>query len=297
MSDPLISIITPSLNRALFIGEAVESVLSQAYPAIEHIVVDGGSTDGTLGLLKRFPHLRVISEPDQGLYDAINKGIQMAHGELIGLLNTDDRFASGAFNALTERFTAHPHAMMYCGGTSYFDDRGNSRQTNMTLPALTVETLPERLTGIPAINSCFFRREVFEKLGFFDLQYKLAADRDFLLRFACAGLPLFSIDAEFYWYRSHPGSLTLFDVWKPAVLDENLRLAEVYAEQNVTASIRRASRNWENRYTLDILGHFLRKKDFRSAIHYFRRITKRHWWWPFYFLVAFPLTIARYFLH
>ncbi len=84
MSDqPLISIITPCLNRAEFIAEAVESVLSQDYPNVEHIIMDGGSTDGTLEVLKRYPHLRVVSEPDEGMYTAINKDWISLKGRLL----------------------------------------------------------------------------------------------------------------------------------------------------------------------------------------------------------------------
>ena len=80
----------PCLNRVNLIREAIESVLAQDYPNFEHIVIDGGSTDGTLDVLREYRHLKLISEPDNGLYDAVNKGIRLAQGELIGWLNSDD---------------------------------------------------------------------------------------------------------------------------------------------------------------------------------------------------------------
>ena len=86
----LISIITPCLNRANFIEEAIESVLDQISPNVEHIIMDVGSTDGTLELLNNYPHLRIISQPDRGMCEAFNKVIQIASGEVIGFLNTDD---------------------------------------------------------------------------------------------------------------------------------------------------------------------------------------------------------------
>src|ERR1700756_3819113 len=91
-----ISIVTPSFNQASFLKEALESVARQNYPAVEHIVVDGGSTDGSVELLKAYSgrngwaHLRWISEPDEGQSDALNKGFKMASGEIIGWLNSDD---------------------------------------------------------------------------------------------------------------------------------------------------------------------------------------------------------------
>jgi glycosyltransferase involved in cell wall biosynthesis len=293
----LISIITPSLNRAGFIVEAIESVLSQDYPAIEHIIVDGGSTDGTLDILKRYPHLRVISEPDQGLYDAINKGIRLARGEIIGLLNTDDCYAPNVFSPLAACFLENPDTLCVCGAASYFMDQDQRQETILRLPPITARNLPERLTtGIPAINSCLFRKSVFDRIGYFDLAYRLAADRDFLFRFACAGLPLVSIEEAVYRYRSHPGSLTVYDVWKPKILEENLQLAVLYAEQTANIPIRKACLKWENRYTLEIIGHFFRKKDFGTALKYFRRASRRHWWWPFYFMPAFPITVANWFI-
>ena len=92
-----ISIITASLNRKKFIGAAIESVLAQNYPNFEHWIIDGGSSDGTLAFLKQYPHLKVLSEPDRGVYDAWNKGIARASGEVVGFLNTDDQYTPGTF--------------------------------------------------------------------------------------------------------------------------------------------------------------------------------------------------------
>ncbi len=102
---PTISIITPSFNRADMIAQAVESVLKQGDLPLEHIIIDGGSTDGTLDLLEQFPHLRVVSEPDDGMYDALNKGLKLAHGEIIGFLNTDDLYTPSVFMEVLPLFT------------------------------------------------------------------------------------------------------------------------------------------------------------------------------------------------
>ena len=98
MNQPLISIITPSYNRAEMIREAVESILVQDYPSMEHIIIDGGSTDGTLSILKQYPPLKIRTEPDNGIYDALNKGLGIANGEIIGFLNTDDFYTQDTFN-------------------------------------------------------------------------------------------------------------------------------------------------------------------------------------------------------
>ncbi len=90
------------------IGTAIESVLAQQYEPFEHIVMDGGSTDTTLEQLAAYPHLRVVSEPDHGLYDALNKGIALARGEIIAQLSSDDAFEPGIFSSIAEVFTQNP---------------------------------------------------------------------------------------------------------------------------------------------------------------------------------------------
>ena len=99
MTDtPLITVVTPSFNQAEFIGETIDSVVQQDYPRLEHIVMDGGSTDETLQILKKYPHLKVISEPDKGQADAINKGFEIATGDIWCFLNSDDTFLPGALH-------------------------------------------------------------------------------------------------------------------------------------------------------------------------------------------------------
>src|SRR5258708_16182203 len=101
-----LTIITPSLNAERFIAQAVESAGAEGRADIEHIVVDGGSTDGTLETLRRYPHLRVLARPGLGLYPALNLGIAEATGDVIGLLNADDRYLPGALGQALYALTA-----------------------------------------------------------------------------------------------------------------------------------------------------------------------------------------------
>ncbi len=102
--NPLVSIITPTFNSAATLRDTLDSVRRQDYPALEHIIVDGGSNDGTLALTSEFNgRLQVLSEPDQGLYDAINKGLRLAKGEIVGVLNSDDFYSH---NAVISRIVA-----------------------------------------------------------------------------------------------------------------------------------------------------------------------------------------------
>ena len=123
---PLVSIITPSFNQAKFIEETIKSVLSQDYPNIEHIVVDGNSKDGTLEILKRYAsslgnRFRFISEPDQGQSNAINKGVKMANGDIIGWLNSDDTYFPEAVKKGVNALQAQPELAMVYGKGYYID--------------------------------------------------------------------------------------------------------------------------------------------------------------------------------
>jgi glycosyltransferase involved in cell wall biosynthesis len=108
MSLPRISVITPSFNSATTIRETIESVVEQAYPLLEHIVADGGSTDGTLEILRDYPHLSWFSEKDEGHYHAMNKGLQRSHGDVVAILNADDCYRPGALQKIGEAFQMHP---------------------------------------------------------------------------------------------------------------------------------------------------------------------------------------------
>ena len=115
LSLPMISIITLCLNRVEFVEAVIESILDQDYPNLEHVVVDGGSTDGTVDILKKYPHLRVVSEPDEGMYDALNKGLRLASGEIIGHLNADDFYEAGVFGKVARCFAEDAEIDMVYG--------------------------------------------------------------------------------------------------------------------------------------------------------------------------------------
>jgi len=211
MSSPKISIITPCLNRAQFIREAIQSVMDQNYPNVEHIIIDAVSTDGTLEILKEYSHLRVISEPDKGMYDAINKGIRMAQGEIIGLLNTDDLYTPGCFNIVAEAFEKTPDVQAVVGGTATFEDRNGIRVFVRHVAAIPSDELWYRLIqGPPVTNAWFFRRSIFNQVGYFDTRFRYAADRYFLIKIALdGGVRPLPVSRELYYYRQHGDSVTI----------------------------------------------------------------------------------------
>jgi len=211
MTRPLISIITPCLNRAGFVREAVESVLAQNYPDFEHIVMDAGSTDGTLDILHLYPHLCLVSEADKGMYDGINKGLRLARGEIIGLLNTDDLYAPGCFEAVAATFEQNPGALAVVGGASTFREGAAGKEIVKTVPPIEPDELWTRLIrGAPVTNAWFYRPFVFERTGYFDDRYRYSADRYLLIRLALdGGVRPVPIHQTVYLYRQHPGSATI----------------------------------------------------------------------------------------
>jgi glycosyltransferase involved in cell wall biosynthesis len=206
------SVITPCLNRVRLIGPTIESVIAQDYSDFEHWIIDGGSTDGTLDLLKRYRHLRLVSEADRGVYDAMNKGIRLTTGEVVILLNSDDLLVPGAFSLVADIFRNAVGTMIVSAGCQIFRCTSNGAEVEMHRyddPRRNTLSLRNVTIGTPNINARFFRRKVFEQIGGFDLAYPIAADRDFLIRAALRQLPDAPIAKVLYRYRWHADSLTM----------------------------------------------------------------------------------------
>ncbi|MGN7468385.1 glycosyltransferase family 2 protein [Brevibacillus sp. SAFN-007a] len=180
---PLVSIITPSFNQSAFIRKTIESVLSQDYPNIEHIVVDGGSTDGTLGILQEYAHLgnrfRYISEPDRGQSHAINKGLAMANGQIVGWLNSDDKYWPGAVAKAINALTANPHWAMVYGNALHINADDKITSVYPTKP-FSREAL--FLFCIICQPSAFIRKEVFQAVGGVDENLHYCMDYDLWMR-------------------------------------------------------------------------------------------------------------------
>jgi len=208
-SRPFFSIITPCLNRAGNIGQAIESVLAQEYPAFEHLIIDGGSTDGTLEVLARYPHLHVVSEPDRNLYDAINKGLRMASGDIVGLLNSDDMYMPGAFFAAAA-VLQDASLEMVIGGAEMFSRRDGRDVTVRRYVGQRATGLSEAnaIGNVTVMNGCFWRRSLIARVGEFDIRFPLAADKDYWMRLVLAKPTYRLLRDILYRYSIHSGSLT-----------------------------------------------------------------------------------------
>jgi glycosyltransferase involved in cell wall biosynthesis len=185
---PTMTIITPCLNAAATLPATLASVRSQAYPGLEHIVVDGGSTDGTVELLRAAEGIRWISEPDRGLSHALNKGIAMANGEVIGELNADDVYEPGALALVGAVLRDRPDAMWLTGYCRIVDGEGREIRKRITAYKnwlLRHYSLGLYLTqNFVSAPATFFRREALAEAGGFDERYRISVDYDLQLRIA-----------------------------------------------------------------------------------------------------------------
>ena len=209
MLAPTLTVITASLNHGRFIGEAMDSVRPRPDINFEHLVVDGGSTDETVQALTKRPHLAVHVMPGLDSHEALNYALRIARGEIIGVLNSDDRYDAGALNDVVDYFAANPLVQAICGGMRFFtEEDGVERETNRFLHA-TGDAMPLELTfGNPGFNSWFFRGTLLQGLGGFRTYYRMAADRDLLLRLYATTIPA-TLPRLVYHYRVHIGSRTM----------------------------------------------------------------------------------------
>ena len=174
------SIITPNHNGANYIEACIKSVLSQNVD-FEHIIIDDCSTDSSLEILKKYPHLRIISENDNGMYDAINKGLSISKGELISYLNIDDRYADGALARISYEFDNDTNIDYVYGNCQLIDRFGESLYIYKVPPIY--KGLLSKINVIPwAQPSVIFKRKVFDEIGNFNINYLLASDYHFMKR-------------------------------------------------------------------------------------------------------------------
>ena len=239
VNTPWLSVVTPTFNRAALLREALQSVASQGVEGVEQLVIDGGSTDATAEAVLAFPHARLVGGPDDGIYDAVNKGLCLARGEVIGLLNSDDLYLPGALRAASEAF-ADAAVEVASGGAEVFRQEGGERRVlqRYSGPKQLALTLRNLTFGVPVINARFFRRALVERVGSMDLRYAIAADREFLLRMALARPREAVLARTVLAYRDHPDSLTL-RAHVPAAVRyraEHLDIAERYMAMPALAS-------------------------------------------------------------
>ncbi len=218
-----ISIITASFNAVQTIGGTIESVLSQKHDNLEYIVIDGGSSDGTMDVVDRYKNQlsHVLSEPDRGIYDAFNKGLHLATGDIIGILNADDFYAPWALETVASAYRNNPDADVLYGKVVSLDEE---QKKWFVYPLGNPENLVCCMSlSHPAI---FVTRKAYEQYGLFDDSFKCSGDWDFLLRLYLAGASFCPVNDVLTAFRTSGMSSRLFQ----AQLTENRKILQTYFE-------------------------------------------------------------------
>jgi glycosyltransferase involved in cell wall biosynthesis len=210
MKYPRISIITPSYNQAHFIAETIDSVLNQNYPNLEYWVIDGGSKDGTVKILKSYgKKIKWLSEKDHGQTDAINKGLQKVTGEIIAYLNSDDVYLPNTLHTVAEYFIKHPTAKWITGDYFIIDEKGRKIQSWVAEYKKMFRRNPSysklAIANYIIQPSTFWRREVVAEIGLFNDQLRYCMDFEYWMRIM-KRYPLHVLPNHFSLFRIHQGS-------------------------------------------------------------------------------------------
>ena len=199
------SVLTPSLNQGTFIEDNIRSVLDQKYPNFEQIIMDGGSTDNTVEILRRYPHLIWKSEPDKGQSNALNKAFKIATGDIICWLNSDDLLCAGAFYSVNEFFVRNGDKHCVIGGLQHVNEQGGLVYERAATE-VNYEGLLNQGQCVQQMST-FFRKEVFDEVGLLDESYHYAMDHEFWLRVA-RQFKFYTIEKDLAKFRRYKGSKT-----------------------------------------------------------------------------------------
>ncbi len=240
-THPLVSIVTPCYNSARYLAETIESIRAQDYPHLEHLVIDGGSTDGTLEILQRYAdRLTWISEPDKGQSDAINKGFRRARGEIVAWLNADDLYFPRTVRTAVEALAAHPDAVWVYGGTEIIDGDGATLDVREAAPFDVSRLLNEGdYISQPTV---FMRSSVLNEVGLLDTDLHYCMDYDLWLRigkkYPAYALPLPPLAK----YRLHTASKTTYIPY--AMVQERYRISQRHHGDAVAAGLYVLGAKW-----------------------------------------------------
>lgn len=230
---PLVSIITPSFNQATFLEETIQSVLAQDYPRLEYIVIDGGSTDGSVEIIRRHADRMAywISERDAGHADALNKGFRRAQGEIIAWLNSDDLYEPGAVRAAALFLIQNPDVGVVYGDRYVIDAQGRILEQTPSPPF----SLDTQIAFCIPQESSFFRRSAVEAAGELDCRWHYVFDYDWFLRMLLAGVRFAHVPQVWGRFRLHQTSKTVagrVPFWRErvAMLDQRLQHPLVRAD-------------------------------------------------------------------
>jgi glycosyltransferase involved in cell wall biosynthesis len=231
----MLSIITPVYNGDRFIEDCIKVVIEQQCHDVEHLIIDGGSSDRTVEIIKdyadRYPHIRWISEPDQGQSDAMNKGIQIAKGKILAILNVDDYYEPNVLNRVLELFATLPEPSLLVGNCQTWDHQhqllGINRPQKLTLTDLLIYDINPHPVNPSAY---FYHISLHHKIGLYKVNEEFAMDLDFLLR-AVQVAHVKYVDEIWGNYRYIPGTKTFNDITEGSSRDRAQRIFHHYKQR------------------------------------------------------------------
>lgn len=221
-----VSIITSCFNRESTIGQTIESVLAQDYPDIEYLIIDGASCDNSLSVIRQYKNekriTKILSEPDSGMYEAINKGIRLASGDIVGLLHSDDFFYNTHVISDIVRIFNETGADFVYGNGLYVDAEHTDRVVRNWVSG-RYHRWKVRLGWLPLHPTVYIRREVMRRCGLYDESYKIASDSDFLVRYLYEN----NLHVEYlnkYFVKMRMGGLSTGGASRASVWAEDVRM-------------------------------------------------------------------------
>ena len=250
VTRPKISMITAVLNGKDHIEETIKSVISQSYPNIEYIIIDGGSTDGTLDIINQYAAYldKWVSEPDEGISDAFNKGIKMTSGEIIGIISADDYLLPGTLERVTSIYENDRELDVIYGDAVFIEPFNQLRF--IVKPDTNLNDLWKR-QALKHVAT-FIAKKTYNNFGLFDLQYKYAMDHELILRFYLRGAEFYYVNEPLAAFRT--GGLAISNPYKASRETRDITLRYGYSPLKAYPN-----------YWYKVIRQILRKAFYRSG--------------------------------
>jgi glycosyltransferase involved in cell wall biosynthesis len=286
MNQPFVSIITPAYNSAQFLRETIESVINQDYPHIEHIIIDGSSSDGTLDILKSYPNIKWISEPDRGQSQAINKGFTMAHGDILGWINADDTYEPDAVSAAVQTFITNPNADLVYSDMRIITQEGATIRIAKSMPFVL-----DQLLSLNFIrqSTVFIRSRVIQEIGGVNENLHYCMDREFWLRIGTKYTYYYQPGHIAANFRVHPKAKSSGDVsrfhaeWMRVMEDA---LTDPRYDQISYSKKKKAIMQASTRMHFTQIIESIQMKNFRKATYYIWQLIYKDWKYIANYIVA-----------
>ncbi len=276
-TSPLVSLVTPSYNQAEFLEQTIRSVLNQDYPHIEYLVIDGGSSDGSIEIIQRYAdHLAFwVSEPDRGQAEAINKGLRRVQGQIIGWLNSDDILLPGTVRLAVETFSRHPQIDVFYGHLERIDADGRLVPT----PSLPKDRITFSKAGV--IGEClvnqpgsFWRQEVMAKAGLLDESLHYNMDYEYWIRLALEGAVFHRVPDTVALFRLSEQSKTVgqsahIALEQLSILEHTLKLEDLPGKLGLSQNnIQHLARVAKSRISLHAFYGYWKQRQWQPAIRW-----------------------------